>query len=165
MRVDREYKLPKGVQTDKGGKIDKALREHLSDKGSVNIGHAQNVMHGAGIHWRNTAELEKLLHDAGWGVLHTFRGSFVEMFKAVTEYDAEAAPLENMHGLVDEFGEEQAEVFHVQGETHWNRKAGQLRFMTSPGRTHFAELVLNSVHRECLDMIVFCVTSSLWYSS
>ncbi|KZV63838.1 hypothetical protein PENSPDRAFT_589221 [Peniophora sp. CONT] len=146
VRVDREYDLPKGK--DVGGVVDKVLRERLNDDGSAvgNIGHAQNIMHDANVYWRNTAQLEQLLHDAGFGVLHTFRTSFVEMFKAVTEYDAEAAPLDKMHGLVEDFGDEPADVFHVQGETHWNRKAGQLRFTTSAGRTHFAELVLNSVH-------------------
>ncbi|KZV72954.1 hypothetical protein PENSPDRAFT_603747 [Peniophora sp. CONT] len=145
VRVDREYDLP--IPKDAGGPIDKALREHLNEHGTIDIGHAQTVMQDqAQVQWENTTELEQLLHDAGWGVLHTFRGSFVEMFKAVTEWEAEAAPLESMRGLVDELGKDPADVVHVQGETHWNRKAGQLRFTTPEARTHFAELVLHGVH-------------------
>ncbi|VDC06539.1 unnamed protein product [Peniophora sp. CBMAI 1063] len=145
VRVDREYDLPK--PKDVGGAIDVALRGQLHEHGTIEIGHAQNVMHDqAHAQWESIAELEQLLHNAGWGVLHTFRGSFVEMFKAVTDWETEVAPLESMRGLVDGLGMEPANVVHVQGETHWNRKAGQLRFTTGEARTQFAGLVLHGVH-------------------
>lgn len=144
VRVDRDYDLPK----EASGPVDKALREQLSEQGVVGFEHAQSILRDqAHMQWQNATEFEQLLHDAGWGTLYSFRGSFVEMFKAVTELEDDVAPLENMRGLVDGLWTEPADVVHVEGETHWNRKAGQLRFTTKEARTHFADLVLNGVHR------------------
>lgn len=146
VRVDRELLVP----TVEHDSVYDALHAQLGEGTFLSLGQAQDIVRGAGLaSWKDDAEFGRILSEHGWEALYTFRGSYVEMFKAVTDWDIDVAPRDNMRGLVDELAHSNADVVHVRGETHWNRKAGQLRFTTSAGRTHFADLVLHGVHRAC----------------
>ncbi|KAI0311833.1 hypothetical protein OF83DRAFT_1270888 [Amylostereum chailletii] len=143
VRVDR---MLKNVPAVESGPIFEALRGQLNGK-TIGIAHAQNTLRDQGLAtWKDDAEFERILHANGWTFMHSFRGSFVEMFKAVTDWETEIGMVAQMRGLVDDVGGSDADVFHITGEIHWNRKAGTLRFTTSEARTNFASLVLNGVH-------------------
>jgi hypothetical protein len=143
-RVDVQPRLPPAASDD-------VVAQALRAKGaSMSLGDAQSILHEHGTIWLDDAEFERELESHGYVRVYSFRGSYVEMFKAVTDWEDEVADASTMRGLVDQFGNDTADVVHVRGETHWNRKAGQLRFTSVEARTHFAELVLHGVSRASL---------------
>ncbi|KAI0036562.1 hypothetical protein K488DRAFT_82003 [Vararia minispora EC-137] len=140
VRVDKVPNVKPAAQDDKVAQVLRARGLSLS------VNDAQNILREQGVRWWTDRDFERALNKHGYTLLRSFRGSYVEMFKAVTDWEDEVVDVTVMKGLVDQFGNDPADVVHVQGETHWNRKAGQLKFSTAEQRTHFASLVLHGIH-------------------
>jgi hypothetical protein len=59
----------------------------------------------------------------GWEVLHTYKGAVgSEYLKSVVTPMREVASKERMHGFWNKYGAIHADVFHIAGEIHENRK-------------------------------------------
>ncbi|TFY76959.1 hypothetical protein EWM64_g7055 [Hericium alpestre] len=121
------------------------------DKFVLDFEQVRGILETNGVHetWdiSTDEELEELLRDNGWEVLYTFRGALgMDYTKTVVEPVRQVVPRGTIRGFKEEYGDVDADVVLLEGETHLNRKPGALRFTTTEAREIFADFALHHLH-------------------
>ncbi|KAL7412006.1 hypothetical protein BDY24DRAFT_342213 [Mrakia frigida] len=143
-RVDR---MPAGWEAaveegNKGEGLGKKIREVLEGKTTEEWETVKNQV-GRG---ESEEVLERELRKVGAYVLHTWQGSHgMEYVRTVTEPIKQVSLGEGMKGFWDDYHHITKEVLLLEGETHYWRKPGSLRFTTVPAQTSFAKMVLRDI--------------------
>ncbi|PBK95438.1 hypothetical protein ARMGADRAFT_926365 [Armillaria gallica] len=142
VRVD---KIPEEIKARK--REDEAYRVHATFKGDL----PENVA----LDWDRTQEilniwddreLEKVMVENGWEVLHTFKPvKGIELSKAVTEPMKQFAPRSAIRGFRDDFSGRKEEVLLLSGPLHHHRKPGGMRFTTRPALNEYLHVVLHDI--------------------
>ncbi|KAG8923727.1 hypothetical protein FRC02_010958 [Tulasnella sp. 418] len=143
VRVDDKSKLSH-VSTDTSSAMDRALWQAMGEKIALDWSAARSTL---GVSSETSdEEVEKLLAKHGWATTYTFIGALgLEYVKTVTDHIRQAAPLKQIRGLKDMYGHIQAKVLYLEGEIHYPRKPGSMRFTSPEARDMFAATVLHSV--------------------
>lgn len=98
-------------------------------------------------------ELEKIMVEHGWEVLHTFRPvKGMELSKAVTEPMKQFARRSAIRGFQDDFSGRKEEVLLLSGPLHIRRKPGGMRFTTRFALNDYLHLVLHDIRQ--IDAII-----------
>ncbi|KAG9099445.1 hypothetical protein FS749_001252 [Ceratobasidium sp. UAMH 11750] len=140
VRVDRLP--PGGAKGNETSELSQLLLERLGkERAAMPMADAKEVlsrrMNLTGV------DIEPILEENGWAVLHTFRGSHgKDWMKSVVDHMLEVAPRSRLRGLVEDYGWVDREVLLLEGEIHLNRKPGSLLFTSMPPRDAFARTVL-----------------------
>jgi len=66
----------------------------------------------------------------------------MDYFKAVIQPIRQTAPIIRLKGFADDYAHIDADVVILQGETHYGRKPGAMRFVSPAARDEFAAMVL-----------------------
>ncbi|KII93203.1 hypothetical protein PLICRDRAFT_100474 [Plicaturopsis crispa FD-325 SS-3] len=94
----------------------------------------------------NDEELELMLQDNGWEVMHTFDGvNGIEFGKTVINPLRMAVKRDSIRSFQHDWDVE-ADVVHLKGETHLNRKPGNVLFTTTAARDEFTRITLHGMH-------------------
>ncbi|CED85562.1 hypothetical protein [Phaffia rhodozyma] len=92
---------------------------------------------------RTEDEAEKMLAEVGVWVLRTWQGSHkMEYVRTVTDPIKQVALGENMKGWWNDYHHITDEVLYLQGEIHYWRKPGSVRFTSAKAQSDFAKVVL-----------------------
>ncbi|KAK0505188.1 hypothetical protein EDD18DRAFT_1060580 [Armillaria luteobubalina] len=142
IRVDR---IPEEIKTRK--RKDEAHRVHTTFEGDL----PENIA----LDWDRTQEilniwddreLEKVMVENGWEVLHTFKPvKGLELSKTVTEYMKQFARRSTIRGFQDDFSGRKEEVVLLSGPLHHHRKPGGMRFTTRYALDEYLHLVLHDI--------------------
>ncbi|KAK0195014.1 hypothetical protein F5146DRAFT_922886 [Armillaria mellea] len=142
VRVD---KIPEEIKARK--QEDEAHRVHATFEGDL----PTNVA----LDWDRTQEilnlwddreLEKVMVQNGWEVLHTFKPvKGLELSKAVTEPMKQFARRSAIRGFQDDFSGRKEEVLLLSGPLHHHRKPGGMRFTTRSALNEYLHVVLNDI--------------------
>ncbi|QRV91013.1 O-FucT domain protein [Ceratobasidium sp. AG-Ba] len=140
VRVDRLP--PGGNRGDETSQLSQLLFERLGNQSAVMPMEAAKEVVSAHLNLTKV-NVESVLEENGWTVLHTFRGSHgKDWMKSVVDRMLEVAPRSRLRGLVDEYDRIDAEVLLLEGEIHLDRKPGSLFFTSMPPRDAFAQMAL-----------------------
>ncbi|KAG9043074.1 hypothetical protein FS837_010058 [Tulasnella sp. UAMH 9824] len=91
-------------------------------------------------------ELERVLGEMGWIVVHTWDGwSNMEWLKSVVQPIKQVAPLRSIRGWQEDYAFLDHDVVLLEGEIHLGRKPGAMFFSTPEARDNYARIVLQSV--------------------
>lgn len=91
-------------------------------------------------------ELERVLGEMGWIVVHTWDGwSGMEWLKSVVKPIKQVAPLRSIRGWQEDYAFLDHDVVLLEGEIHLGRKPGAMFFSTPEARDGYARIVLESV--------------------
>ncbi|KAF7984549.1 hypothetical protein HWV62_13743 [Athelia sp. TMB] len=98
-------------------------------------GHAHEI--------RSDFNMETFLNENGWEVLYTYNGALnMDYIKNVVNPIRQVAPRDSLRGFKEKFGQFDEDVLYLEGEIHYERKPGGLRFTTPENRDVFSQLVL-----------------------
>ncbi|KAF9228706.1 hypothetical protein BS17DRAFT_772382 [Gyrodon lividus] len=109
---------------------------------------ARRILRDHGIRGVTSDEgLTQVLNDNGWEVLYTFDGALgMDYVKNVVNPIKQVAPRDSIRGYVEDYYRFTEDVLLLQGEIHYERKPGGLRFTSTAARDVFAQLVLFQIH-------------------
>lgn len=94
----------------------------------------------------NDTALFEAIEDAGWTVVHTWDGALgMDYVKWVVHPQIEVAPIKNVRGFVQQFGNLTQDVVVLKGEIHLGRKPAGMRFTTIEPARRFATTVLRDL--------------------
>ncbi|EUC66783.1 O-FucT domain protein [Rhizoctonia solani AG-3 Rhs1AP] len=126
--------------------LSKMLFAVLGNKRTVmDLEEAKGVLTGRA-EFSGDDQLEVVLQNNGWEVLHTFRGvGGIEMTKNVVAPLKQVAPRSRLRGMVEDYNNITTDVLILAGETHVNRKPGGVRFVHSKQHAMFASTVLHDM--------------------
>ncbi|EUC66781.1 O-FucT domain protein, partial [Rhizoctonia solani AG-3 Rhs1AP] len=126
--------------------LSKLLFAVLGNKRTVmDLEEAKGVLTGRA-EFSGDDQLEVVLRENGWEVLHTFRGALgMDYTKSVVEPIKQVAPRSRLRGMVEDYSHITTDVLVLAGETHLNRKPGGVRFVHSEQRDLFASTVLHDM--------------------
>ncbi|KAG9098381.1 hypothetical protein FRC06_006468 [Ceratobasidium sp. 370] len=143
VRVDNLPKHPAGRDSTP---LSRALYEKLGEKRIVmDLPEAADLVRGHA-EFADDDQLEAILRENGWEVLHTFRGALgMDYTKSVAEPMKQVAPRARMRGMVEDYADIDTDVLVLAGETHLGRKPGGVRFTTIAERNVFASTVLHNM--------------------
>ncbi|KDN50150.1 hypothetical protein RSAG8_01486, partial [Rhizoctonia solani AG-8 WAC10335] len=97
----------------------------------MDLDEARNTLKGRA-EFSGDDQLEVVLRENGWEVLHTFRGALgMDYTKSVVEPIKQVAPRSRLRGMVEDYSDISTDVLVLAGETHLNRKPGGVRFVHS----------------------------------
>ncbi|KAG8761886.1 hypothetical protein FRC11_012538 [Ceratobasidium sp. 423] len=138
--------LPPHPPGKEGSYISKMLFAVLGNKRTVmDLDEARTVLKGRA-EFSTDDQLEAVLRENGWEVLHTFRGALgMDYTKSVVEPIKQVAPRSRLRGMFDDYKDINTDVLVLAGETHLNRKPGGVRFVSSEQRDRFASTVLHDM--------------------
>jgi len=116
--------------------ISRGLRGLLSGPGVAGWGNTVNYLRNSPAKDEFDLNIDEgivaALHANGWEVLHTFESvHFSDMAKAATNPILQTAPRTNLRSWVTDYGDVDADVLILAGETHLGRKAGAMRLTTN----------------------------------
>ncbi|KEP48068.1 O-FucT domain protein [Rhizoctonia solani 123E] len=126
--------------------LSKMLFAVLGNKRTVmDLEEAKGVLTGRA-EFSGDDQLEVVLRENGWEVLHTFRGAGgMEFSKNVVEPIKQVAPRSRLRGMVEDYNNITTDVLVLAGETHLNRKPGGVRFVHFKQHTLFTSTVLHDM--------------------
>ncbi|KAG8895708.1 hypothetical protein FRC01_012239 [Tulasnella sp. 417] len=148
VRVDsREPFIQRGIKEDADtGSVGLKLYSAMTSKNSKNVidlDDARNAVGDLMKNQRDDNELQKLLEENGWVVLHTYAGALgMDYLKSVVQPIKQVAPLRWVKGWQDDYGKIDTDILVLEGETHLGRKPGGMRFTSEASRDDFARTVL-----------------------
>ncbi|KAK0225511.1 hypothetical protein IW262DRAFT_1266724 [Armillaria fumosa] len=142
IRVD---KIPEEIKARK--QKDEAHGVHMTFEGDL----PENVA----LDWDRTQEilniwddreLEKVMVERGWEVLHTFKPvKGMELSKAVTEHMKQFARRSTIRGFQGDFSGRKEEVLLLSGPLHHHRKPGGMRFTSRSALDEYLHVVLYDI--------------------
>lgn len=140
VRVDRL--LPSSIRGNESTELSQMLFERLGNQSAVMPMEVAKEVLSTKLNITGV-NIETILEENGWTVLHTFRGPHdKDWMKSVVDHMLEVAPRSRLRGFVDDYDQFDAEVLLLEGELHLYRKPGSLYFTTIPPRIAFAQMVL-----------------------
>ncbi|KAG8904900.1 hypothetical protein FRC01_008555, partial [Tulasnella sp. 417] len=148
VRVDtREPFIQRGIKEDADtGSVGRKLYSAMNSKNSKNVidlDDARNAVGDLMKDRRDDQELQRLLEENGWVVLHTFAAALsIDYHKSVVQPTKQVAPLRWVKGWQDDYKNTDTDILLLEGETHLGRKPGGMRFSTEAARDDFARTVL-----------------------
>ncbi|KZP16365.1 hypothetical protein FIBSPDRAFT_1047594 [Athelia psychrophila] len=90
--------------------------------------------------------LEVSLNENGWEVLYTYNGALnTDDVKNVVWPIRDIVPIHTVRGFREDFSQMTEDAVLLAGETHYERKPGNVRFTTTPGRDFFSHIVSHCV--------------------
>ncbi|KAG9045288.1 hypothetical protein FS837_006553 [Tulasnella sp. UAMH 9824] len=148
VRVDRkEPFIQKGIKEDAdSGSIGLKLYSMMTSKNSKNVidfEDARSAVEGSMKNRNDDKELQQLLEENGWVVLHTYAGALgMDYLKSVVQPIKQVAPLRWVKGWYEDYKDQDTDIVVLEGETHLGRKPGGMRFSSVEARDDFARTVL-----------------------
>ncbi|KAG8909061.1 hypothetical protein FRC01_007170, partial [Tulasnella sp. 417] len=148
IRVDsREPLIQRGIKEDADtGSVGLKLYSAMGSKNSKNVINLDDARKAVGDLMKDRSddqELQRLLEENGWVVLHTFAAALsIDYHKSVVQPIKQVAPLRWVKGWQDDYKNTDTDILLLEGETHLGRKPGGMRFSTEATRDDFARTVL-----------------------
>lgn len=113
---------PPATRSVTEGPVYQALMDAKGSELAVKLSDVKGKLEGIAS-WKTDEELEQLIEDHGFVVLHTFAGALgMDYLKSVIEPIKQIAPRSSLRGLVDDYDKHMEDVLLLEGETHLNRK-------------------------------------------
>lgn len=148
VRVDRLGPLlKKGIREDADtSTLALRLYSAMSSKNSKNVidfHDARSAIADLMKDQNDDRELERLLEENGWVVLHTFAGALgMDYLKSVVDPIKQVAPMRWVKAWYEDYKDQDTDIVVLEGETHLGRKPGGMRFTSEAARDDFARDVL-----------------------
>ncbi|KAG8910370.1 hypothetical protein FRC02_007240 [Tulasnella sp. 418] len=146
------------VSTDISSTIHLTLKNTLGDRLVLDWEEAKKVLNIS----VDVADegFENMLAQHGWATTYTFHETVstlcralyclthppldsgnLEFAKTITEPIRQVAPIDRVRGFVDDYANITNKILYLQGEVHFPRKPGSMRFTTPSGRDTLIEIV------------------------